>query len=188
MTGPEKMTEAPVRAVPTGELTAEEFAYLRVLFDAAWADDPEAFTEDDREHAMGGLHFVVDVDGRIVSHASVVERELHAGEQRLRTGYVEAVATHPSYQRRELGSAVMREVSRYIDTAFPLGALDTGLTGFYERLGWRVWLGPTYVRTETGPVRTAEDDGNVMVRLTSTTPELDLDAPLSCEWRPGDVW
>ena len=59
---------------------------------------------------------------------------------------------------------------------------------FYERLGWRRWAGPTYVRTDAGLVRTAEDDGNVLVRLTPASPDLDLSAPLSCEWRSGDVW
>jgi hypothetical protein len=28
----------------------------------------------------------------------------------------------------------------------------------------------------------------VFVRLTQTSPELDLSEPISCDWRPGDVW
>jgi aminoglycoside 2'-N-acetyltransferase I len=44
------------------------------------------------------------------------------------------------------------------------------------------------VRTERGLVRTPEDDGNVLVRPTPTSPPLDLAAPISCEWRRGDVW
>jgi aminoglycoside 2'-N-acetyltransferase I len=83
---------------------------------------------------------------------------------------------------------VMREVNRYIDGDFQLGALDTGRPSFYEQLGWVVWRGPTYVRTEAGLVRTEEDDGGVLIRLTPSSPELDLSAPISCDWRPGDVW
>jgi aminoglycoside 2'-N-acetyltransferase I len=118
----------------------------------------------------------------------VVERELHVGEEPLRTGYVEAVATRSDLQRKGYGSAVMREVGEYIDERFPLGSLDTGSQAFYGRLGWTIWKGPTFVRTDEGLVRTAEDDGNVMVRLTPTSPKLDLTASITCEWRSGDVW
>lgn len=181
------MTPA-VRAVPTGDLRPGEVAALRALFDAAWADEGDRFTDEDWQHTIGGVHFILEEDGEIRSHASVIERELHVGDRRLRTGYVEAVATWPASQRRGYGSAVMREVASQVDRMFRLGALATGLTGFYEPLGWVVWKGPTYVRTDEGPVRTAEDDGGVMVRFTPSSPALDLSAPISCEWRPGDVW
>jgi aminoglycoside 2'-N-acetyltransferase I len=44
------------------------------------------------------------------------------------------------------------------------------------------------VRTERGLVATPEEDGYVMVLRTPTTRTIDLAAPISCEWRPGDVW
>jgi aminoglycoside 2'-N-acetyltransferase I len=137
---------------------------------------------------MGGVHFVVETDGAIVSHASVVDRELHTGGHRLATGYVEAVATLPEHRRRGLGSAIMAEVGAHIDRTFPLGALGTGLQPFYERLGWIVWKGPTFVRTDGGLEPTPDEDGYVLVRLTPTSPQLDLSAPISCDWRSGDVW
>jgi aminoglycoside 2'-N-acetyltransferase I len=177
-----------IRAVHTRDVRASELTALRAVCDAAFSADPEAFTDDDWDHALGGVHFVAEEDDEIVAHASVIERELHVGDVRLSTGYVEAVATSPPHQRRGYGSAVMREVGAYIDRTFPLGALDTGIPSFYERLGWVVWKGPTYVRAGTTLVRTAEDDGNVLVRITPSSPDLDLNAPISCEWRPGDVW
>jgi aminoglycoside 2'-N-acetyltransferase I len=177
-----------VRNVPSGALRPREVAALRELFDAAWADDEATFTDHDWDHAVGGIHFILEEDGEIRAHASVVEREIHAGEHALSAGYVEAVATWPDHERRGFGTAVMREVGAHIDGTFPLGALDTDRPGFYERLGWVVWKGPTFVRTETGLLRTAEEDGGVLVRLTPTSPELDLSAPISCDWRPGDVW
>ena len=124
----------------------------------------------------------------MVAHASVIERELHTAGHRLPTGYVEAVATRPSHQRRGLGSMVIGEAGEHIARTYRLGALTTGVVGFYERLGWVAWEGPTSVRTDAGPVRTAEEDGNVFVLLTPTSPELDRSAPISCDWRPGDVW
>lgn len=161
---------------------------LRELFDAAWAEDSEEFTDEDWDHAVGGLHFILEESGAITSHASVVARELQASGHRLATGYVEAVATWPTHQRRGYGSAVVREVGEHIDKTFQLGALDTGSSAFYERLGWLVWKGPTFVRTDSELLRTGEEDGNVLVRLTPTSPELDLSASISCDWRPGDVW
>jgi aminoglycoside 2'-N-acetyltransferase I len=101
---------------------------------------------------------------------------------------VEAVATLPTHQRRGYGSAIMEQVGEHIDGTFRLGALGTGRHAFYARLGWIVWMGPTSVRTDRGLVPTPEEDGHVLVRLTSTSPYLDLSAPISCDWRSGDVW
>ncbi len=82
----------------------------------------------------------------------------------------------------------MEAVAACLDERYELGALDTGLTIFYERLGWEIWRGPTAMRTERGTIGTPEDDGLVMVRRTPATPKLDLDGPISCDRRPGDVW
>jgi aminoglycoside 2'-N-acetyltransferase I len=179
---------AVVRRRATHELSSAEVAVLRDLFSAAWGSGSDQFTDQDWDHAVGGLHFLLEEGEAIVGHASVVARELHTGGHRLATGYVEAVATRPTHQRRGHGSALMREVGEYIDATFELGALDTGSSAFYERLGWVVWKGPTFVRTDSGLIRTADEDGQVLVRLTPTSPELDLSAPISCDWRPGDVW
>jgi aminoglycoside 2'-N-acetyltransferase I len=177
-----------IHRASTDALRPAEIADLKDLLRAAWTDAPEGFTDLDWEHATGGVHFMLEAEGEIVSHAAVVERELHSGDHRLVTGYVEAVATRPERRGRGHASAVMREVNEYIDRAFRLGALDTGLHDFYEGFGWRTWRGPTFVRAESGLLRTPDEDGVVMVRLTPTSPDLDLSAPISCEWRPGDVW
>jgi aminoglycoside 2'-N-acetyltransferase I len=180
-------SEGAVRRLASDELLPKEVEDLRRLFDAAWdGDDP--FTDEDWDHALGGLHFILEEDGAIVAHASVVERELYTRGLRLATGYVEAFATSPGHQRRGYGSSVLREVNGYIDETFRLGALGTGTFSFYKRQGWVVWKGPTFVRTDTGLVRTADEDGYVLVRLTPTSLTLDLTAPISCEWRSGDVW
>lgn len=177
-----------VRRLSSDELTPPEVASLHALFDASWPDPEDAFAHEDLLHAMGGVHFVVETDGAIVSHASVVERELHTGGHRLATGYVEAVATLPEHRRRGHASAIMEEVGRHIDRSFPLGALGTGLHAFYERLGWITWKGPTFVRADGGLEPTLDEDGFILVRLTPTSPDLDLAEPISCDWRPGDVW
>jgi aminoglycoside 2'-N-acetyltransferase I len=82
----------------------------------------------------------------------------------------------------------MREVDGYLAENFDLGALGTGTQAFYERLGWQIWRGPSYVRTDAGTERTMDEDGYILVLPTPSSPTLDLSAPISCEWRPGDVW
>jgi aminoglycoside 2'-N-acetyltransferase I len=178
-----------VRAVHTPELTPVELAQIRSLLWAAFADDQDGrFSEDDWQHALGGTHFVTEIDGQIVAHASVVQRELHVAGKPLRTGYVEAVATRPDLQGRGHGTAVMREADALIERDFELGALGTGSQGFYERLGWQIWRGPSAVRTDDGDQPTPDEDGYIMVLHTPATPPLEVTAPISCEWRDGDVW
>jgi aminoglycoside 2'-N-acetyltransferase I len=170
-------------------LTSAEVAALRDLMLAAFAHDEHGgFTDDDWRHALGGTHFVAEIDGAIAAHASVVPRTLYVDGQPVRTGYVEAVATRPEQQRRGYGSALRREVNVLIAAEYEMGALGTGSQGFYERLGWRVWQGPSHVRTVAGDIATPDEDGYIMVLLLRTTPTVLIDAPITCEWRPGDVW
>lgn len=178
-----------IRRLPTNRLTPAEILQIKELLRLAFEHDEHGgFTEDDWRHSIGGVHFLLDIDGRIHTHASVIERELEVGDMSLRTGYVEAVATLPGEQGHGYGTAVMREVASYVSQNFELGALGTGSQGFYERLGWQIWRGPSYVRTDTGTERTADEDGYILVLPTPSSPALDLNAAISCAWRPGDAW
>lgn len=179
-----------LRQAASDELTASEVARMQELMgDAFAADEHGGFTEDDWQHALGGQHFLLETHGTIVSHAAVVERVLHVSGVPLRTAYVEAVATDPRRQGQGLGTQVMRAVSAFIDAGeWQLAALGTSSHGFYERLGWRIWRGQSSVRTADGVMPTPDEDGYIMVRPTPRSPALDWDAPISCEWRAGDVW
>jgi aminoglycoside 2'-N-acetyltransferase I len=180
---------AQSRRLPTQALTPAEVSAIRALLWAAFGDDPEeAMTEDDWGHALGGAHFLLELDGEIVAHAAVVARTLEIDGRPLLTGYVEAVATAVGHQSRGLGSRLMSDVGAYIGERFELGALGTGRHQFYERLGWRTWQGPSWVRSPEGPRRTPGDDGYILVLATPASPPLDFGAPISCDWRPGDVW
>jgi aminoglycoside 2'-N-acetyltransferase I len=180
-----------LRRLTTPELTTDEVAAVRAIMDEAFgSDEDERFTDDDWEHALGGVHFVLDVAGVIVTHAAVVERVIWIADRPVRTGYVEAVATAPASQGSGLGTLVMTDVAGLIRDLYELGCLGTGRHAFYERLGWRTWQGPSSVRTAAGlePEPTPEDDGYLMVLPTPSSPTLDFSAPITCEWRPGDVW
>ena len=177
-----------LRRIATSDLTATEIEAIRTILWAAFADDSDgAFTEHDWQHALGGTHVIAEADGRIVAHASVVPRELYIASRPLRTGYVEAVAVEPGRQGTGIGTAVMGEIAALV-APYELGALGTGEQRFYERLGWRTWRGPSSVRTASGDRPTPDEDGYLMVFLTESSPALDFEAPISCEWRPGDVW
>jgi aminoglycoside 2'-N-acetyltransferase I len=47
---------------------------------------------------------------------------------------------------------------------------------------------PTCVVTLEGPCRREDEDENVCVLRTPTSPALDVAGPIACDWRPGDVW
>jgi aminoglycoside 2'-N-acetyltransferase I len=180
-----------IRQLGTPDLHGHEMERLRAIMVEAFGDDPdERFTDADWEHALGGRHFLVEDDGVIVGHASVVPRELHVAGHPVRTGYVEAVAIDPARHGQGLGSRLMHDVNEYVVGHFELGALGTARHAFYERLGWLAWRGPTSVRTANGERSTPDEDGYILVLTTPTTPfvPIDLTLPLSCDWRPGDVW
>jgi aminoglycoside 2'-N-acetyltransferase I len=183
------MTVPRLRRLSTGDLTASEIAAIRSMLAAAFgSDEDDRFGDDDWQHSIGGTHFALDLDGEIVAHASVVERVIHVADRPLRTGYVEAVATAAERQGSGFGSLVMADVTAFIRDRFELGVLGTGRHHFYERLGWLRWEGPSSVRAPDGPRPTPEDDGYIMILATPTSPPLDTSAPISCDWRLGDVW
>jgi aminoglycoside 2'-N-acetyltransferase I len=178
-----------LRRLPTAELTPGEITTIRALLGEAFGrDEDERFTDDDWDHAVGGVHFVLDLAGKVVAHASVVERVLELDGRPVRTGYVEAVAVAPGHQGLGYGSTLMADVTSWIADRFELGALGTGRHRFYERLGWQTWAGPSSVRAPDGTRRTPDEDGFILVFATPTSPPFDLAEPISCDWRPGDVW
>lgn len=181
-------THDAIRQLATAELTEAETAEIRATLRAAFEGDGEGFTDEDWQHATGGAHFLLEDAGSLVAHAAVVERELHAGDLPIRSGYVEAVATRPDSQRKGHGTRLMAAVQEHIRATYELGALSAANPPFYARLGWELWQGPTAVRTARGTVRTPEDDDGIMILTTPAYPSFDRRAFLSCPWRPGDVW
>jgi aminoglycoside 2'-N-acetyltransferase I len=87
--------------------------------------------------------------------------------------------------RRGYASAVMKRLARAI-ADYDLGALDPAEPELYARLGWVFWRGPLFIRMD-GELLPTPDERVMILRLPKTPP-LDLDAPLSAEWRPGELW
>lgn len=169
----------------TSDLTEIELILLWALVREAFGGD---LGQEDWDHARGGLHVVLSEGDQLISHAAVVPRTLVAGGRPLSVGYVEAVATRPRFQKQGYGTQVMRAVGTIILSDYEMGALSTGSHGFYGRLGWEPWRGPTYTQAPTGRMRTPEDDDSIMILRTVRTYDLETHTPLVCEWRTGDVW
>lgn len=174
-----------LRRSASSELSRSELIGLHHLLDNAFAGD---FSEQDWVSSLGGTHVLLHRDDELLAHASVVPRTMLVGDRPIRTGYVEAVATRLDRRRRGLATLVMAEVARVVGERYELGALSTGTPSLYERLGWERWLGPTFASTPAGVVRTADDDGGVLVLLTTAAGMLDRREPITCDWRKGDVW
>ncbi len=178
-----------VELLRTADLSPQDRLDLRAMWDAAFAG---SFTAEDEDHATGGadggVPAVLRQGSTLVAHASVVSRDLVVGEETLRTGYVEAVASLPRYQGRGLGTAVMAALGQVIREGFELGALSTSAHRFYERLGWERWRGPAYVVRGGARIRTPDEDDGLMVLRTGRSATLDLGLPIACHDRPGDAW
>jgi aminoglycoside 2'-N-acetyltransferase I len=175
-------------SVTSEQLTNHHRVELRALFDAAYGQAGSWLDDDDWQHMLGGVHFLLVEADDIAAHAAVVDRTLETGGLAIETGYVEAVATWPRLQGRGHGTQLMRAAHAHIDARYELGALNAAAPAFYEQMGWIRWKGPTAARTPDGVVATPEEDGNVFVRLTPQSPTIDVSSRLTCDWRPGDVW
>ena len=178
------MMNVMARIECTTELAAELVRPARALLWRVFDD----MTEHDWQHCLGGGYVLAWDGAELVGFAAVRSRRLLHGDRPVRTGYVEGMAVAASYRRRGIGGRIMAEVECRIRADYELGALGSSDEGFpfYRHRGWQVWRGRTFVRTRRGPVRTAEEEGSILV-YPSTFP-LDLSADLSCEERAGEPW
>jgi aminoglycoside 2'-N-acetyltransferase I len=169
----------------TSELDAATLRAARALLDDAFGDD---MTDDDWDHALGGIHALAWDGDDLVGHASVIQRRLLYGGRALRCGYVEGVAVRADRRRRGIGGALMDALVRVIRGAYEvsaLGATDEAVA-LYTAHGWRRWEGRLFAITPDGVVRSEEEEGFVYV--LPVTVELDFAGELTCDWRDGDVW
>ena len=147
--------------------------------------------EEDLESLFNIFRTAVHVLGyyaqSLVSHAMWVNRRLQIGTNPVMpTAYIEMVATEKTYSSRGLAAAIMKRVADEIQD-FDLSALSPFSVAYYERLGWELWRGSLFLRTDSGLIRTPRD-GDVMILRLPRTPNLDVNATLSVERREGELW
>jgi aminoglycoside 2'-N-acetyltransferase I len=174
-----------LRTAHTADLDAATLTKVRALMDLGFGD---AFSDEDWDHALGGIHALVWEGAELVGHASVVQRRLLHGGEALRAGYIEAVAVHPDHRRRGHGAVMMDALEHVLRGAYEIGALaatDAG-AALYTSRGWQRWAGRLSALTPAGVTHIPEQEGFVYV-LPLAAP-LDLTGELTCDWRDGDVW
>lgn len=139
----------------------------------------------------GGRHVVAFDGDEVVGHGVATTRWLHLGElgapttRRLRTAWIDAVATAPPHQHKGVGSAVMRRMARDI-AGWEMGGLGTEVRGFYEPLGWENWRGALAGLRDGAVIPTPEMRDIFVLRLGATR-DIDIDAPLTVEY-DGRIW
>lgn len=183
------MSERLIRTAQTDELDPDQLAELTALCEAAFGEPFDAVWG----RVGPGIHVMASVGGRVVAHAMVIDRRLYVGHEpdtAIDVGYVENVATLPDAQGQGHGAAAMRATGEIIRGEYALGALATGSNGFYAKLGWETWRGPTSVLMPDGErVRSPKEDGHVMVLRTPRSPgNLALDGPIAVAWRAEEPW
>ena len=169
-----------VTLLHTAHVDPVDLAAARGLCEVAF--DP--FGDEDWSHALGGEHALVHEGGVLVAHGAVVLRRLLVDGRWARCGYVEAVAVHPDHRRQGLGDRVMAALEE-LAPAYDLLALCSSRQGraLYESRGWSLWRGPTSALTPDGVVATPDEDSIYVLGSG-----LDLEAPITCDWREGDLW
>ncbi|AKS32003.1 GNAT family N-acetyltransferase [Mycolicibacterium goodii] len=184
------------RLIHTSDLDHETREGARLMVIDAFRDATSGtsdFTDDDWDHALGGMHALISHHGALIAHGSVVQRRLFYRGAALRCGYLEAVAVREDWRGAGLGTAVLDALEQVIRGAYQIGALSSSdiARPMYIARGWLPWDGPTSVLTPTdGVVRTPEDDRALFVLPVDLPDGLDLDTTdeITCDWRTGDVW
>ncbi len=83
------------------------------------------------------LTFVIEEDGKLVSHVSCHMRPVRFGSIEVPMGGIGHVATLPQYRERHHSTALLQAVIDGMELAeTPLSLLFTGINAFYERLHW----------------------------------------------------
>jgi aminoglycoside 2'-N-acetyltransferase I len=173
-----------IQYVATEALSSHDLSEILAMGTAAYEEDVAPFLSD----CGPGLHALGRVSGAIVTHALIVDRRLQIeGRTPLHAAYIELVATDPPHQGKGYASTLLRALVSQLAN-HEIAGLSPSAAAFYERLGWELWRGPLFVRTEAGLESSPEDEEVMILRLPRTPEDVDLDASLSVEWRPGEVW
>jgi aminoglycoside 2'-N-acetyltransferase I len=174
-----------VETLHTADIEPAMLETIRAMLDDVFEGD---FSDDDWDHALGGVHVLVHDGDELVGHGAVVLRRVMHRGRALRCGYVEAIGVRGDRRRQGHGGRIMAELGRVVRGAYELGALGASEDGapLYRAHGWEAWTGTTFALTPDGVVDTTKTDDSLMV--LPVTAELDPTQPLTCDWRDGSVW
>ena len=171
-----------IKILRSDAIDSELKATIIALCNRAYSEELTLLFEtfEDAMHVLGFF------ENSLVSHAMWVTRWLQPRNcPLLRTAYIEMVATATEHQRKGFATSIMRHLASAL-SAYELGALSPANTTLYSRLGWIFWRGPLFIRSGGKLIATPEE--RIMILRLTKTPELNLDEPISAEWREGELW
>jgi len=125
-----RSVETPEDVHAVGDLTGKVFTGYFNLYKEYGRDIPsDPFY--DREMTK-----VIEVDGKIVSHIGIVDRQIRIGSARLRMGGIGGVVTHPDYRKRNFARMLMNECIDFMRSrGFDVSMLF-GIPNFYPKFGY----------------------------------------------------
>ncbi len=137
-------TPAPLRIekIPTESLNPEQEAAVRGLTTSVWPVPAPLMVErmkdcapgDDRRH----LHFLGWSGDALVANAHIFERTIRAGESPLPITALASVCTRADQRGSGFGRTIIEAVFAEMDAGrYPVCLFQTGVPGFYEKLGAR---------------------------------------------------
>jgi len=120
---------------PRGSVPKEVLKHIHALLRETFIEEG-----DDTCWSEVDWHILITVDGMLVSHVEIVEREACVGKDRVKLGGIGGVMTLPEWQGRGLAQAGMRKAQEFIckemGADFGLLMCDPKMVSFYARLGW----------------------------------------------------
>ena len=137
-----QMMDIQIRFIPHAEISPELRVEVETLDQLAFADENDV---DDPEFASiqwatpdwMALGFVQD---RLVTQLCLPEREILVGREKLRVVGIGGMATHPEFQHKGLGSALLAKIETFMrsERHVPFGLLicANATRPFYERANW----------------------------------------------------
>ena len=97
-----------------------------------------------------------DADGAAVCYTGVILRDARWNDRTVRVGGIGGVKTHPASRGQGLATTAIRRALDFFreqgDVDFGLLVCEPGLVPFYERLGWRRFLGELLVTQKEATV------------------------------------
>jgi predicted N-acetyltransferase YhbS len=148
---------APGSRLPFGRGSVEYCLGTEADHEAVYQTLLHVFHGPDRESFLGALNdpayrpdqrLLAKVDGRVVSHVHLTERQVRYGSVTIPINGVMWVGTLPEFRGMGFAQNLMRLASeRARANGFVLQALTTGMPQFYRPLGWGVCGRQTFAQT-----------------------------------------
>ncbi|MFP4052294.1 MAG: GNAT family N-acetyltransferase [Phycisphaerae bacterium] len=141
------MTDDRIDTVLSDELTQRDLEQLRALRDAVYPpqtrdemrrplSDPAP--EIDWPPARRERYFLLRRHGELVATSRLIPRRIRTADGAMDVLGLAGVKTHPDFRKQGLGAAVVRAAFAGVDDgSFPVSLFQTGVPGFYRKLGAR---------------------------------------------------